>query len=915
MNLEDDIEELEKVDRLRIESASVRDQGRDALREYLRVVKVEEARAPSKVIVEAPLIKALCDRRKGPPADRVQELESLTAEKILYTTYDIPVLRAARSMQALAAAPDSAFSEALLVFYYQIVRELYTADAPDWRIGGARAAVGASASAFVTGECVHAILGFARTLENTGSFVEQLRLLRRRKEQLETRATPPNWCKVELDRLRRDFYTSVVRLLDNIALKLDQPENPEGRKLLPLRPDSIDDFIAEAPQRLGQAVSRTVDTFESVTKKIEEFRQMEGHLAREEDDWLSIKEGERLAEEPASAIGTLRRGQQQKHYQRSETGHSVALEALQQGLANAKAVQECTAGGDLDLFLEKLAAFKVVARRVRSLLHPAQSYLSTILDQELTAASSGGPARWDPAEMTFAATAYGFAAGNFQDERLRRAGRCLAAELSERGRFRSGRPFNIDREGGHYDVLGAEVLRVFAQLLEEVDEVPVEDGLVKRMLAFFEDTRKAFEEVPGFYGWSTENAREPAKASLGVTTHAVLALDRVNRMLDTRINARVFRHFTVKRDHDLKVPRLRDLFFPDYGLRHPAVAPEGETSWQGEESVALTLERLRTHVLGLSRREKPVPPLFSLILYGPPGTGKTTFVESLAKSAEVPLVEITPSDIVSSGADVVERRARAVFKALSLLTRAVVLFDEFDPVLKRRNPDDRETSTVFSFVTPGMLPKLKTLHDRAKDRSVAYVLLTNLIGILDGAAVRSGRFDRKLGIYAPDPLSRQGRLLDEALAFQPDRDQWPADLEERVRTVVQKTRRSQIEALTREGWFRRPEGSIVPSGCPFEYLSGAPRAEFEPEAEMEPQPPPKRAAPPSEADAAEEREYLQRYWLWEWENAVQKAEIPQELESLLDKPGHAITGARSSAPSPVRSALHALAGLVLSRGT
>jgi hypothetical protein len=41
-------------------------------------------------------------------------------------------------MQALAAAPDSAFSEGLLYDYYEIVREIYTADVPDWCIGGAR---------------------------------------------------------------------------------------------------------------------------------------------------------------------------------------------------------------------------------------------------------------------------------------------------------------------------------------------------------------------------------------------------------------------------------------------------------------------------------------------------------------------------------------------------------------------------------------------------------------------------------------------------------------------------------------------------------------------------------------------------------------------------------------------------------
>ena len=50
---------------------------------------------------------------------------------------------------------------------------------------------------------------------------------------------------------------------------------------------------------------------------------------------------------------------------------------------------------------------------------------------------------------------------------------------------------------------------------------------------------------------------------------------------------------------------------------------------------------------------------WSLILHGPPGTGKTTMVESLALTCNVPLVEVTPSDIVVAGVDKVEHRARS----------------------------------------------------------------------------------------------------------------------------------------------------------------------------------------------------------------------------------------------------------------
>lgn len=84
-------------------------------------------------------------------------------------------------------------------------------------------------------------------------------------------------------------------------------------------------------------------------------------------------------------------------------------------------------------------------------------------------------------------------------------------------------------------------------------------------------------------------------------------------------------------------------------------------------------------------------------------------------------MEVTPSDIIVGGAEAIERRAKTVFEALSLLTRVVILFDEFDPVLWRRKPDKGVPISVFEFLTPGMLPKLKDLNRAAKKRSLCAV--------------------------------------------------------------------------------------------------------------------------------------------------------------------------------------------------
>src|SRR5262249_1087653 len=167
--------------------------------------------------------------------------------------------------------------------------------------------------------------------------------------------------------------------------------------------------------------------------------------------------------------------------------------------------------------------------------------------------------------------------------------------------------------------------------------------------------------------------------------------------------------------------------------------------------------QLRAHA-GAGPTEKDR--LFSLILYGPPGTGKSTLVEAVAKSAAVPLVEITPSDILVGGAEGVERRTRHVFQALSKLTHAVILFDEFDSILldrAKRDPDEIPQS-VIEFLTPGMLPKLKALNEASKEQRISFVLATNFVDRLDAAVTRGGRFDDRHGIYPPDVGSRLERL-------------------------------------------------------------------------------------------------------------------------------------------------------------
>jgi hypothetical protein len=297
------------------------------------------------------------------------------------------------------------------------------------------------------------------------------------------------------------------------------------------------------------------------------------------------------------------------------------------------------------------------------------------------------------------------------------------------------------------------------------------------------------------------------------------------RMLDRAINRHVLPNFSVRQASELKLD-LDGLFYPDFGLAAAKQQKGARTPIQNE-SVAVKLQKLRAHA---AHAPSESDPLFSIILYGPPGTGKTTLVEAVAKSANVPLVEITPSDILVGGAEGVERRARHVFLALSMLTHVVILFDEFDSILQDRaeTGTNRGPSSVFEFLTPGMLPKLKRLHDAAKIQRVSYVLATNFVYRLDAAITRQGRFDDKHGIYPPDVVSRLGRLCNQLKGYeeQPSDEFWF-----RVGKVVQDTKGGAMDQIGRPGWYTTP-GDMVLENTLFHFIlhPGAKMPNVRPEA-------------------------------------------------------------------------------------
>jgi ATPase family protein associated with various cellular activities (AAA) len=144
----------------------------------------------------------------------------------------------------------------------------------------------------------------------------------------------------------------------------------------------------------------------------------------------------------------------------------------------------------------------------------------------------------------------------------------------------------------------------------------------------------------------------------------------------------------------------------------------------------------------------------SAILFGPPGTSKTTLVRCIADITCWTYVEIHASHFVAEGLGEVQKTADRIFRQLSELDHAVVLFDEIDELVRER---DMEKDAFGRFLTTSMLPKLAELW---KARKILYFVATNHINYFDSAIIRSQRFDSLMLVSPPSFKTKTSKLTE-----------------------------------------------------------------------------------------------------------------------------------------------------------
>ncbi len=145
-----------------------------------------------------------------------------------------------------------------------------------------------------------------------------------------------------------------------------------------------------------------------------------------------------------------------------------------------------------------------------------------------------------------------------------------------------------------------------------------------------------------------------------------------------------------------------------------------------------------------------------VLLYGPPGTGKTLLARAVAGEANVPFYSISGSDFVEMFVGVGASRVRDLFAQAKENSPSIIFVDEIDAVGRHRGSgmggghDERE-QTLNQLLVEMDGFDVKT--------NVILIAATNRPDILDPALLRPGRFDRQIGVDAPD-LNGRKKILE-----------------------------------------------------------------------------------------------------------------------------------------------------------
>jgi ATPase family associated with various cellular activities (AAA) len=250
--------------------------------------------------------------------------------------------------------------------------------------------------------------------------------------------------------------------------------------------------------------------------------------------------------------------------------------------------------------------------------------------------------------------------------------------------------------------------------------------------------------IPAWTSGHHPNQAEPESWATASVYHFIHELDR---LLAEAVRRELFRYLdqplprTVRRDKRNKEDFAPAPGFLDSKLDLPGKQGQPLRDFLWEKFVQpLSAEADKIEAGREFKRETPR----SAIFFGPPGTSKTELSKKVAEFLGWPLLVIDPSLLLRKGMDGMQGEANTIFRMLEQTERVVVLFDEFDELVRERGSSDSEPFSRL--LTTAMLPKLASIH---KGGTLVFIIATNYVGEFDLAIRRRGRFDRVVQIMPP----------------------------------------------------------------------------------------------------------------------------------------------------------------------
>jgi cell division protease FtsH len=143
-----------------------------------------------------------------------------------------------------------------------------------------------------------------------------------------------------------------------------------------------------------------------------------------------------------------------------------------------------------------------------------------------------------------------------------------------------------------------------------------------------------------------------------------------------------------------------------------------------------------------------------VLLSGAPGTGKTLLARAVAGEAQAAFFSISASEFIEAIVGVGASRVRDLFAKAKEAAPAIIFIDELDAIGRSRQgsvsvtgANDEREQTLNQILTE--------LDGFEPVQAVIVLAATNRPEILDPALLRPGRFDRRVGVQAPDRVGRR----------------------------------------------------------------------------------------------------------------------------------------------------------------